>query len=106
MLQVRHYYGRYLHWSEKRPLLTRCVTSGVLMGLGDFLCQAVEKRKCQSISKVASQLINLICVGYDAAERSFDWGRLRIFSFYGFVVYGPLLQVSFDRVLPWLAPGP
>ena len=39
-------------------------------------------------------------------KKPVDWDRLRVFSFYGFVVYGPLLMVSYDKILPRIAPGP
>ena len=44
-MMLKHCYSRYLHWNEKRPLLTKCATASTLMGLGDLLCQNIETSK-------------------------------------------------------------
>ena len=36
--------AQYTALLNRRPLLTKAVTSGVLCGLGDFMCQTIEKR--------------------------------------------------------------
>ncbi len=42
---LRKFYTKYHHWNDTKPLMTKCVTAGVLFGLGDLLCQNLEKSK-------------------------------------------------------------
>lgn len=51
---LRSSYAKYIHWNETRPLLTKCATAGVLMGLGDYLCQSIEKSKSAILSPSSS----------------------------------------------------
>ncbi len=44
-MMIRNFYSRYTHWNDRKPLLTKCVTAGVLMGFGDLICQNLEKSK-------------------------------------------------------------
>ena len=39
---------KYMNLLERRPLITKCVTSAVLLGAGDQICQTIEKSKYRS----------------------------------------------------------
>lgn len=82
---IKHCYSRYIFWNEKRPLLTKCLTASSLMGLGDFLCQNIETQFTQ--------------------KKTIDWERLRSFTTYGFAVSGPMLYTTYNKILPYIAPG-
>mmetsp|Transcript_33020 Transcript_33020/g.43504 ORF Transcript_33020/g.43504 Transcript_33020/m.43504 type:complete len:100 (+) Transcript_33020:63-362(+) len=78
-------YKLYLLANETRPLLTKSVTAGTLMGLGDLLCQSIEKKF--------------------TGKTALDYSRLWSFTAYGFSVFGPLLYTTYNKVLPIIAPG-
>jgi hypothetical protein len=37
------FFRFYEKWMNKRPLLTKMYTAGILAGAGDILCQNIEK---------------------------------------------------------------
>lgn len=72
----------YSNLLERRPLVTKSVTSGVTYALGDLLAQVIEHRS-------------------EAPRRpafSLDWTRASIFFVYGTMVAGPLYHVWFARL--------
>ena len=38
-------------------------------------------------------------------ESGYDWARLRHFGFYGLILNGPMLYVTYQHILPAIAPG-
>ena len=46
-------FTKYMSLLEKRPLITKCTTSAVLVALGDTICQTIEK--CKYTTKNKSQ---------------------------------------------------
>jgi hypothetical protein len=52
------------HWlNDTRPLQTKAVTSGALLGLGDGLCQLIENRSCNNDSARMGRMVGWgLCV--------------------------------------------
>jgi len=44
-------FTKYMSLLEKRPLITKCTTSAVLVALGDTICQTIEKSKYTTKNK-------------------------------------------------------
>jgi protein Mpv17 len=69
----------YLRALKSRPLLTKSLTSGALMGSGDLIAQKIE------------------------GKESIDWKRTGFMTAYGLVVYGPSTHVWYgwlDKLIP------
>ena len=64
----------------KHPLVTKMVTSGLLSGFGDLLCQGIEGKK------------------------TFNFKRTATFSFMGLIYIGPMLPMNYSKILPTLVP--
>jgi protein Mpv17 len=71
---------------QTRPVITKSLTNGVLVGFGDAFAQAIEKRYV-----------------IDRKNSEYDWGRTLRNSTYGVLVLGPLLH-SWFQVLSRIAP--
>ena len=77
---VRHHSStslrqKYLNLLETNPLVTKAVTSGVLAGAGDFICQCwIEK------------------------SSNLNWKRFCTFTFLGTVYVGPVLHVWYGAL--------
>lgn len=41
----KRFLTAYSAANDARPFVTKCVTAGALMGVGDMLCQSIEKSK-------------------------------------------------------------
>ena len=63
-----------------RPLITKVVTSGLLSGFGDLMCQKFEGKG--------------LC-----------FKRTATFAAVGSMYIGPLLHVNYSKVLPFLVPA-
>ena len=68
---------------ERRPLLTKSVTSGLMYALGDVAAQAIEAR-----AKAKEEAEN-------AQPFRVDWQRAGIFFFFGTAVGGPAYAAWF-----------
>lgn len=86
--------SRALSWYsmqlQTRPIITKSLTNGVLVGFGDAFAQAIEKRYV-----------------IDREDSEYDWGRTLRNSTYGVLVLGPLLHSWFQvlsRVAPHIPP--
>ena len=74
------FYNRLL---TKYPLPTKMVTSGVLFGLGDIICQGIEQNKSEKFK--------------------LDITRLNRFLFFGCFLGGPVLSFHYSTVLQWIS---
>lgn len=105
---------RYSRWNERSPLIAVPVSTGIILGAGDVLCQGAEqlhpvKRNVstQMGSKVAREVVeppattrttdNLVPFRYDAA-------RMLRMAFYGWFCFGPFCALWYTRWLPRLVP--
>ena len=82
---VRRTWDSYTHLLETRPLRTKVVTGGVIMGLGDVLCQNLVNRLSEH-------------------QRNFDAKRAAIFTVLGGGLISPMLHVWY-KLLGALLPG-
>ena len=71
---------------SKRPLATKCVTSGCLGFLGYQICQSFDSQKDEQTKKGR------------------DFVRSGIFGAVGLIYIGPMLHLNYSRVLPYLVP--
>ena len=67
----------YLSSLEKNPLLTKCVTSGILNAAGDLFAQFMFE---------------------DAASKGCDWKRAEVFTFLGAALVGPCLHFWYTNL--------
>jgi protein Mpv17 len=74
----------YNRASKERPIVTSCITSGLLMGGGDVMCQAILRRTGHSSEKVLEP------------ERSVHMAS------WGVCVYGPLAHAWYSRLDHWI----
>lgn len=85
----------YSRWLEKRPMLTKSVTTGVTYALGDLLAQWIERGQEARRLREAGEAVDL---------GPFDWRRAGVFMVFGTLLAGPVYTVWFDRIdrLPYL----
>ena len=93
---------RFLLWYErhhkKRPLLVKMLTGSFCAGLGDFICQ-------QIIEKSKKHSCDILCIEYNPEKKQFDVNRLLRLSLYSFCISGPMMHISYQHFLPYMAPG-
>jgi Mpv17 / PMP22 family len=91
-------FRRLLSWYsaqlEARPLLTKAITSGIIAGSGDLLCQAAIERP----QRIESNEI---------AEKDAWWDAVRTlrFGFLGGALVGPVIHYWFQLLNFKLVPG-
>jgi len=74
-------YGKLL---EEKPIITKSITSFITCGLGDILCQYLEKKYSK--------------------KKDYDGIRVLRQSTVGLLI-GPTLHVHFTLLMPWLFPN-
>jgi hypothetical protein len=74
-------YGRLL---EQHPIKAKMISSGVIMGSGDFTCQWLTRRAGEADKGMDGDV--------DEAAAGFDWYRTAKFVLMGSVVIGPTLH--------------
>ena len=77
----------YNHMNTVRPVITKIATAGTLFGVGDVVCQKIERTLKGD------------------PNRPFDFKRNVRFSLFGAFGCGPLFHLHFTKVLPWLVPN-
>eukprot|EP00347_Sterkiella_histriomuscorum_P009534 403340840 len=77
---------KYNQCLQKRPLVTKMITSGALGGIGDVLCQYMEQKYKLSESK------------------GWNWQRTSNFMMMGCFFSAPILHIHFSKLLPLIAP--
>ena len=78
-------FTKYMHWLDKKPLMTKCSTSAILVGLGDQIAQAMERK-------------------FDPKKKP-EVQRTLNFMFYGLVANGPALHFTYASLIPKIAPS-
>jgi len=86
----KRFLSAYSAANDARPFVTKCVTAGALMAVGDMLCQSIEKK---------------IDYNENKKDAGYDWARIRHFGFYGLILNGPMLYATYQHILPAIAPG-
>jgi hypothetical protein len=102
MAARRGLWGGYLIALERRPLLTKAASAGILMGVGDVLAQTIEGRS--AIATSASGTTDAIQTSPPAttsasAMGGFDWKRTGRLMAYGFLASGPSSIHSINHCL-------
>ncbi|KNC84259.1 hypothetical protein SARC_03530 [Sphaeroforma arctica JP610] len=82
----------YMRWLETYPLKTKALSSGVIAGLGDILCQVGFENK------------SMFSAGDGNKGSEFGWRRFFVFSALGGLYLGPALHMWY-RVLGRVLPG-
>jgi len=77
----------YTNYIIQRPLFGRCLTTGVLVGFGDFLCQTLVEEK--SILKTSQE-----------NYKPFDWNRYFRSNILGFCFIAPNLYFWYNKIFP------
>src|SRR3989344_891047 len=86
----RGLWGGYLIALERRPLLTKAASAGILMGVGDVLAQTIEGRSAISTSGTTDAIQTSAAATTSApAMGGFDWKRTGRLMAYGFLASGP-----------------
>lgn len=67
----------------KKPIITKCITSFITFGLGDLICQNLEKKYSD--------------------RRKIEWRRFMVQASFGFI-YTPIFHYQFVHLLPKLFP--
>ena len=88
------WYSRML---DTRPLLTKSVTSGILMGGGDMLCQYIKHDRQHPLTVTLSE-------EYEGSWKwgpQFQWDRERSFenALCVFLVFAPILHVWYNFIM-------
>eukprot|EP00347_Sterkiella_histriomuscorum_P016956 403351209 len=77
------------------------VTSSMLAGLGDALCQNIQNRfLCERLPQTEGS-----CELVKLNTQSFDFLRNMRLCTYGFFISGPLMHYIYTKVLPVIGPG-
>lgn len=78
-------YYKYMSLLNRRPLMTKCLTSAFLVGVGDSICQGIEHKM--------------------TGKKEYDYKRTLNFMSYGLCFNGPALHLTYSRLLPTFAKG-
>ena len=76
----------YERCHKKRPLMTVMISSGILAGIGDIICQNLEK-------------------SLNPDKKKFDYYRLLCLSAHSFCLGGPYLHFTYTRIIPYIGVG-
>lgn len=87
-------WATYLRMLETKPLLTKAITSGLIAGMGDYMCQRMEARERakEKGTDVESGEVDWGVVDRRQRQHSTDWGRWAKFTFLGTFLVAPCLH--------------
>lgn len=109
-------YYKYMSLLNRRPLMTKCLTSAFLVGVGDSICQGIEHSKCtlvlfllicQRQNQILKDLIYILIIFNIemTGKKEYDYKRTLNFMSYGLCFNGPALHLTYSRLLPTFAKG-
>eukprot|EP01121_Diplochlamys_sp_Union-15-3_P003421 TRINITY_DN1328_c0_g1_i4.p1 TRINITY_DN1328_c0_g1~~TRINITY_DN1328_c0_g1_i4.p1 ORF type:complete len:203 (+),score=22.46 TRINITY_DN1328_c0_g1_i4:40-648(+) len=87
-------WASYLQSLQKRPVITKSVTSGVIYCLGDILGQKIEQYKAATANTKYDDIDEVIVPQYDI-------GRTIKFGIFGLLINAPLIHYWY-KFLDWL----
>ena len=91
---------RFISWYatklEQYPLLTKATTSGIISGGGDLACQFLMHRHGKNQQQQQQQQGKIVKEDKNVVRKGFqpDWIRTGRFTFLGFALVAPILNVS------------
>ena len=76
----------YTNKLDTHPLTTKCITSGLIAGSGDVLCQYLNRKRSDDVKR-------------DTYQKSFDWTRTIRFTILGSFLVAPTVHTWYGYLM-------